>query len=464
MAVVDGIAYIGLRSTGEAKHDGMEQCMVSLESIVDAAGLSPRQALIIVLCSLVVMIDGFNTQSIAFAAPAIVAAWRVPTTSFGAVFAAGLLGGLIGALAFGVLADRLGRKPSLVAAVLLFATVNLLAPLTTSVEALTAVRLVSGLGLGGALPITISLTSEYAPARMRTTLVALMFCGFPLGAVLGGIGAAKLIPALGWASVFYAGGLIPIALLPLVIGWIPESVRFLSVRQARGRIEQVLRRMRWLQLWNGQLMPAARPVRSPVASLFAEGRAAATLLLWITLFLSLLLTYFLINWIPLIARSAGYDMTSAVLGVAALNLGAIIGCLVIGRLADRYGRLTRLLGLAFMLGAIAIGLIGTSGHSSVWLLAAAFLSGACSIGAQMCTVVYCAEFYETALRSTGVGWAIGIGRIGSIVGPAMGGILIAAGLASSVLFVLIGAMSVGSGIAVLALGRCAVAQDAAALA
>ncbi|HEY2036432.1 MAG TPA: MFS transporter [Steroidobacteraceae bacterium] len=442
----------------------MERCTVSLESIVDAAGLSPRQALLIVLCSLVVMIDGFNTQSIAFAAPAIVAAWRVPPTSFGVVFAAGLLGGLIGALAFGILADRLGRKPSLVAAVLLFATVNLLAPLTTSVEALTVVRLVSGFGLGGALPITISLTSEYAPARMRTTLVALMFCGFPLGAVLGGMGAAKLIPALGWASVFYAGGLIPIALLPFVIGWIPESVRFLSLRQARGRIEQVLRRMRWLELWNGQLMPAARPARSRVASLFAEGRAAATLLLWITLFLSLLLTYFLINWIPLIARSAGYDMTSAMLGVAALNLGAIIGCLVIGRLADRYGRLTRLLGLAFMLGAVAIGLIGASGHSSVWLLAAAFLSGACSIGAQMCTVVYCAEFYETALRSTGVGWAIGIGRIGSIVGPAMGGILIAAGLASSTLFVLIGAMSVGSGIAVLALGRCAVAQDAAALA
>jgi AAHS family 4-hydroxybenzoate transporter-like MFS transporter len=442
----------------------MEPCTVSLESIVDAVGLSPRQALIIVLCSLVVMVDGFNTQSIAFAAPAIVAAWHVPAASFGVVFAAGLLGSLIGALAFGVLADRLGRKPSLVAAVLLFAAVNLIAPFTTSVAALTVVRLVSGFGLGGALPITLSLTSEYAPVRMRTTLVALMFCGFPLGAVLGGVGSAKLIPALGWASVFYAGGLAPIALLPFVIGWIPESIRFLSVRQARGRIEQVLRRMHWLELWNGQLVSADTPVRSPVAGLFAEGRAAATLLLWVTLFLSLLLTYFLVNWIPLIARSAGYDMTTAVLGVAALNLGAIAGCLIIGRLADRYGRLTRLLGAAFVLGAVAIGLIGASGRSSLWLLAAAFLSGVCSLGAQMCTVVYCATFYDTALRSTGVGWAIGIGRIGSIVGPAMGGILIAAGVTAGTLFVLIGAMSVGSGVAVLALGRCAGGRRAAALA
>jgi MFS transporter, AAHS family, 4-hydroxybenzoate transporter len=442
----------------------MEQCTVSLEAIVDAVALSPRQVLIILLCSLVVMVDGFNTQSIAFAAPAIVAAWRVPAASFGLVFAAGLLGSLLGALAFGVLADRLGRKPSLVAAVLLFAAVGLTAPLTTTVDALTIVRLVSGFGLGGALPITISLTSEYAPARMRTTLIALMFCGFPLGAVLGGLGAAKLIPALGWTSVFYAGGLVPLALLPFVIGWIPESVRFLSVRRARGRIEQVLRRMHWLELWNGELVPAGTPVRSPVAGLFARGRAAGTLLLWSTLFLSLLLTYFLINWIPLIARSSGYDTASAVLGVAALNLGAIAGCLTIGRLADRYGRLTRLLGVAFMLGAVAIGLIGMSGRSSLWLLAAAFLSGACSLGAQMCTVVYCANFYDTALRSTGVGWAIGIGRIGSIVGPAMGGILIAAGLAPRILFVLIGIMSVGSGIAVLALGRFSAGRGAAALA
>jgi MFS transporter, AAHS family, 4-hydroxybenzoate transporter len=442
----------------------MEPCTVSLESIVDAAGLAPRQALIIVLCSLVVMVDGFNTQSIAFAAPAIVAAWRVPAASFGVVFAAGLLGSLFGALAFGVLADRLGRKPSLVAAVLLFALVNLIAPFTTAVAALTVVRLVSGFGLGGALPITLSLTSEYAPVRMRTTLVALMFCGFPLGAVLGGVGSAKLIPALGWASVFYAGGLVPIALLPFVIGWIPESIRFLSLRQARGRIEHVLRRMHWLELWNGQLMPADTPMRSPVAALFAQGRAPATLLLWVTLFLSLLLTYFLVNWIPLIARSAGYDMTTAVLGVAALNLGAIAGCLLIGRLADRHGRLTRLLGAAFVLGAVAIGLIGASGRSSLWLLTAAFLSGACSLGAQMCTVVYCANFYDTALRSTGVGWAIGIGRIGSIVGPAMGGILIAAGVTAGTLFVLIGAMSVGSGVAVLALGRCAGERRAAVLA
>ena len=430
-----------------------ERVKASLESIVDVAPLSLPQIVIIGLCALVVMVDGFNTQSIALVAPAIVVAWHVPAAAFGSVFGAGLFGSLLGALFFGVLSDRVGRKPALLAAVLLFALVNLATPLATSVNALTLTRLLAGFGLGGALPITISLTSEYAPARLRLTLSGLMFCGFPLGAVLGGVGSAQLIPALGWTSVFYLGGLIPVVLLPFMIGLIPESVRFLATRLARARIERVLRRLQWLDLWDGDLAPADARVHSPVASLFTEGRAASTLLLWATLFLSLLLTYFLINWIPIIARRSGIGMTSAVLGVAALNLGAIVGCLTLGRLADRHGRRTTVLALAFAFGALPIGLIGAAHQSSVWLLGSAFVAGASSIGAQMCTVVYCANFYDTALRSTGVGWALGIGRIGSVVGPVVGGLLIRGGMASATLFVLIGMMSIGSAITILAFGR-----------
>lgn len=426
---------------------------LGLEAIVDSAPFSGRQATVILLCALVVMVDGFNTQSIAFVAPAIVADWHVPAAAFASVFAGGLLGGLLGALCFGVVSDRLGRRPALLGAVLLFTLVNLATPLAGTVHALALVRLVSGFGLGGALPITISLCSEYSPARIRTSLVALMFCGFPLGAVLGGVGAARLIPALGWASVFYLGGIVPLALLPLLLGLIPESVRFLSMNGSADAIASTLRRMGWSERWNGEHPRPGVTRRSPVLGLFREGRGVPTLLLWTTLFLSLLLTYFLINWIPLIARESGLSLSSALLGVAALNLGAIAGCLAIGRLADRYGRLTRLLGSAFLLGAVAISSLGISPHSSAWLLGAAFLSGGLSVGAQMCTVVYCASFYETALRSTGVGWAIGIGRVGSIVGPVLGGLLLAFGVAVGALFAIVGVMSVGSGIAVLALGR-----------
>jgi AAHS family 4-hydroxybenzoate transporter-like MFS transporter len=240
--------------------------------------------------------------------------------------------------------------------------------------------------------------------------------------------------------------------LPAIWAVLPESVRFLAMRQNRAGIERVLERMRWPAPWDAVLPPEARELRSPVASLFTSGKALGTLLLWITLFLSLLLTYFLVNWMPIIVRQSGIGMTAAILAVAALNFGAIVGCLTIGRLCDLYGRATSTIGCAFGLGAVAIALIGVSKQSVAALLAVTFLAGVFSIGAQMCTVALSARFYETSLRATGVGWAIGIGRIGSIVGPVLGGVLIGSGMATVPLFILVGAMSIGSAIAIVTLG------------
>jgi AAHS family 4-hydroxybenzoate transporter-like MFS transporter len=314
------------------------------------------------------------------------------------------------------------------------------------VPALIVFRLVTGLGLGGALPIIISLTSEFAPARLRATLVSLMFCGFPLGAVIGGVAASRLIPAFGWPSIFYLGGALPLLLLPLIAAFVPESVRYLALRQDKPGVERILTRLGWVALWDGRLSLRPAETRSPVGKLFTEGRAIGTALVWATLFLSLLLTYFLLNWIPVIARQSGIDIGSALLAVAAVNLGAIVGCLVIGRLADRFGHPTAFISCAFALGALAIVSIGRAGHSGQWLLAASFLSGVFSLGAQMCTVAYCASFYETDLRATGVGWAIGVGRIGAIVGPVMGGVLLSTGTPIPTLFVLVGLMSIGAAV------------------
>jgi MFS transporter, AAHS family, 4-hydroxybenzoate transporter len=425
---------------------------LSLEAIVDSSPLGRGQIIIIVICALVAVVDGFDTQSIALVAPAIAAAWHVAPSRFGIVFGAGMFGSLVGALVFGICGDRFGRRPALIAAVALFSAATSITPFTASVPVLGLVRLITGFGLGGALPGIISVTSEYAPAKLRGTLVALMFCGFPLGAVIGGIISAGIIPAFGWVSVFYVGAAIPALLLPIIWAVLPESVRFLAMRQNRAGVERVLERMRWPAQWDGALGSGLLEIRSTVASLFASGKALGTVLLWSTLFLSLLLTYFLINWMPIIARQNGIGMTAAVLAVAALNLGAIVGCLAIGRLCDLYGRATIIIGCAFGLGAVAIALIGFSRQSVAVLLAVTFLAGVFSIGAQMCTIALCASFYETSLRATGVGWAIGIGRIGSIVGPVLGGVLIAAGMAAVSLFILVGAMSIGSAIAIVALG------------
>jgi AAHS family 4-hydroxybenzoate transporter-like MFS transporter len=421
-----------------------------LESLIDVSRFGTSQIAITALCAAVAMVDGFDTQSIALAAPEIAIAWHAKPAAFGVVFGAGLLGSLFGALGFGALADRFGRKPSLLAAIFVFAIVSLITPFTASVQSLTLVRLLTGLGLGGALPAVIAITSEYAPKRLRATVVAMMFCGFPLGAVIGGLAAAELIPAFGWASLFYIGSAAPLLLLPLIAVFVPESIRYLALAQDRAAIERILRRMNCQSSWDGQIAQTPSASRPSVASLFMEGRALGTLLLSATFLLSLLLSYFLVNWLPLMARQRGFDIKSAVLGVAALNLGAIFGCLLLGRLADRHGPSVPVTG-AYALGAGAIALIGTA-QSDVVFLASTFVAGFLSIGAQMCMVALCATFYETSLRATGVGWSLGIGRIGAVFGPAIGGMLISAGMSTATLFLVAGAVSLAAGAGVLAFG------------
>ncbi|MFM0643193.1 MFS transporter [Paraburkholderia bryophila] len=425
---------------------------LDLESIIDEGRVSSLQIVIFVLCGLVAMVDGFDTQAIAFVAPEIMAAWHVAPSAFGSVFGAGSLGGLLGALTFGAAGDRFGRKATLSCAVLLFAIASLLTPLAHSTAMLAALRCVTGVGLGGALPSFISLTSEYAPRRLRSTLVGAMFCGFPLGAVLGGGACAVLIPALGWKSVFIAGGLLPLLILPVFMQVVPESARYLALRNDRESILRILRRLKADTLWNGECDYRAAMPSSPVSRLFSEGRASATFLLWIAFFMSLLLTYFLINWIPVVARANGLDIRQAVLAVAMLNLGAVAGCVVLGRLADRFGP-TLVIGCAYLAGAIGIATLGWVGWSPGLLYVTSFVAGAFSIGAQMCTVALCAVFYETGLRATGIGWAMGIGRTGAIAGPVMGGVLLGAGVTAPVLFAIAGATSASAALAVFALGR-----------
>ena len=423
-----------------------------LESIVDINRLSRFQIAIIALCGLIALLDGFDTQAIAFVAPSIAAAWNLAPSAFGPVFGAGLLGGLIGAITLGMASDRLGRKPTLVAAVLLFAAGSLTTLLAHSLWQLGVLRFVTGLGLGGALPSFIALSSEYAPKRLRTALVGMMFCGFPVGAVIGGFASAHLIPVFGWASVFLAGGVLPLLILPIFIAVVPESMRFLALRRNKAAIESVLARMQCADAWNGDMSTHNAEEKAPVSQLFVEGRFLGTVLLWATLFLSLLLTYFLVNWIPLVVSRSGLPIRSAVLAVTMLNLGAVIGCLLIGRLSSRYSA-TTLVGSSYVLGAVAIALLSQAG-SSVWLLyAITFAAGAFSIGAQMSTVAMCANFYESFLRSTGVGWAMGVGRVGAIAGPVLGGMLLASGTAVPLLFIVVGLTSLGSGVAVFVLGR-----------
>ncbi|MEU0948559.1 MFS transporter [Streptomyces canus] len=393
---------------------------------------------VIVLCALIALLDGYDTQAISLAAPAIGAAWHQEPSVFGTIFGIGLLGGLIGATVAGVIGDRVGRRPLVLVGVLEFALLTLLTPhFGTSLGTLEILRFFTGLGLGAAIPGTVSIASEYAPAKSRATVVGLMWCGFPMGAVFGGTLAAWLVPGFGWHSLFYVGGVVPLLILVLLWFKLPESARFLQVRGDTTAASRVLERLGVSSEGIGT-QTSLGAERSPVADLFRQGRAAGTILLWAAMFLTLLMAYFLTTWLPTIAAGAG--VRSALLAVATLNLGGVIGCVLISRLADRHDA-AMVIGAAYALGAGAITLIGGVRSSGPLILLVTFIGGLLSIGAQLCTVALCAAFYETRLRATGVGWSIGAGRLGGILGPVMGGALIGTGFGVPVLFLLAGGVS-----------------------
>lgn len=383
---------------------------------------------VIGLCALVAMLDGFDTQLIAFVAPAIAQAWNVQIASFGVVFAAGLLGLMLGAAGVGLLADRVGRKKAIVLSTAVFGFFALLTASAQSLSTLIVLRFLTGVGLGGAMPNIIALTAEYAPQRSRGTLITLMFCGFPLGAVIGGLISSRLIETFGWRSIFLLGGILPLALLPALIWKLPESVRFLALA-ADGvrRLVAVLN-----QLYPGAhydsdtryVLDEARSDSSPLRYLFSDRRTAATVLLWLMFFSNLLVLYALINWLPVILQRAGFALDDAIIGTVLLNAGGIVGGLILGRLIDWKGPYL-ILGLAYCGAAVFVGLTGYFSHYFAATSALVFLSGFCVVGAQFGANALAASIYPTAARSTGVGWALGVGRVGAIIGPLLGSLVIA---------------------------------------
>lgn len=422
----------------------------TFDSILTGRPIGGFQIGIIVLCAIAAMIDGFDTQSIALAAPGIAKEFGTPLAAFGPVFGIGLFGGLVGAIIAGILSDRLGRKPLLIVSLVIVTIGSLLTPFVGSIGLLLVLRFVTGLGLGGALPCVIALTSEYTPPRSRAALVAMMFAGFPVGAVVGGLASSVLIPAFGWTSVFWFGGIVPVVLLPFIIFSLPESVRFLAVRADNKPLERVLRRMHLDAGMAETIVPEPAEPRAPFVRLFTAGRAVGTVMLWVVLLLSLLMTYFLTNWIPIIASQNGIDARTAILGAVMLNLGAVVGSIVLGRFVRKHA--TLIIAGGYLLGAVTIVLIGQTGSSKPALLITTFLTGFFAIGAQLCAVGLAASYYNDSLRATGVGAAVGVARLGAILGPVLGGILIGASVATPAIFVVIGIVSLVAAVAMVVMG------------
>ena len=428
---------------------------VDLVDFIDRQPIGGFQIRLLLTCAAVLFLDGFDTQAIGYVAPALAKEWSLTKAALGPVFSAGLFGLMIGALVFGPLADRVGRKKIIIFSTAAFGLGAFATAFAQDVNTLLAIRFLTGLGLGGAMPNAIALTSEYNPQRRRATMVMIMFCGFSIGAALGGLLAADLIPRLGWRSVFIVGGIAPLLLVPL-LGWgLPESVRFLATAgHAQERVAQLLKRVSP----NTAFAPDARFIVHeahlagiPVVHLFREGRTAVTLLLWVVFFMSLLDIYFLANWLPTVLNDLGSSVSEAAVIGSLLQVGGVVGTFALGSVIDRFS--FRALALVYFGAVFAVGAIGQLGHSAVAVSIAIFAAGFCVVGGQIAANALAAGFYPTSVRASGVGWALGIGRVGSIVGPLVGGTLLAAKWSTSAVFMAAAAAALCAALAAVLLSR-----------
>jgi AAHS family 4-hydroxybenzoate transporter-like MFS transporter len=430
---------------------------VNVREFIDAARLSPLQLRIMLLCFAIVALDGFDIAIIGFLAPHIRSEWSLSMVALGPLFSAGLLGLMAGAFLCGPMADRIGRRRVLIMSVAWFGAACVASAAAPGIGWLIALRFLTGLGLGGAMPNAITLTAEFSPSRRRGTLLTVMFCGFSLGSAVGGVVTAYLIDHAGWRGVLALGGALPLLLVPVLALALPESVRYLATRDGmQARIAAILARIH-----AARITPELRYVTdepdgpgSPVGQLFASRYRMGTLWLWIAFFCSLLLLYLMINWLPILVQRSGLSLKEASMLAGLLQGGGVVGAIVLGMLLDKFNPYA-VVASAYTLGAIAVACLASVSAPTA-MAAAIFVTGFCVSGSQVCANVLASAFYPTTSRATGVAWALGIGRVGAIAGSLGGAFLLSAGWSNAALYLLLAVPAMVAAIGIYRTGRAQV--------
>ena len=409
----------------------------ALHRQIDQAPLVPTQLLLLGVCFLLQIIDGFDVLAMSFAAPALADDWSLTADRLGIVFSAGVLGMTLGAMFLAPITDRIGRRAMISRAVAVMGLSMLATAWADSLELMVALRIVTGLTIGAMMASLTSLVSEFFPDRMRNMAVGILLAGYPLGATLGGLLAALIIPDYGWQGIFIAGGLMTLAMLPLVILCIPESLQFLLRRRpeaALQRVNQVLSRLRMAAV--SQLPePERAPEPASVSSLLVPTRRTATLKLWSSFFLCFGTLYFLLSWIPKLLVDSGLPMAQAIYAGIAFNIGGAIGNILIAWASMRLG-LQRSILYFHITAALGMVLFALLPMATAWLLLLTLLIGMFQQGGFVGFYMAAARLYPAEIRTTGVGWGIGLGRFGAVIAPYLAGLLIAAGWDKSMLFLI----------------------------
>ena len=398
---------------------------IDVTDYIDKRAFNAFNFQLVVLSFLVIMVDGYDITVAAFAVPPLIKAWGVTTPgAFGPVLGASLFGMLFGAPLLGHVGDRYGRKTAILVCYVLFGVFTLAAAWSGSLLQLGVLRFLAGVGIGGLLPNVVALNAEFAPRRLQATAVIVSFAGITLGGSLPAPIVAYLMPHYGWPILFYFGGLIPLLLAGLIFASLPESIRFLALKDRQADVRAMLVRM------DPGATPPPESVRFvvqvgeklPFRYLFSGKLAVMTPLLWLLFIVNLMAYFFLVSWMPTLLASTSIP-SQAAFATAILQVGGFVGALGIALPLDRRGMVPVV--ALFVLAVPIVGAIGYVAHQSVFeLMTVVALAGFCTLGTQFGLNAVSAIIYPTALRSTGSGACFGIGRVGAILGPVIGGRLI----------------------------------------
>lgn len=408
---------------------------INANEVMDHAPLRAIHWRVILLSALIIIFDGYDLVIYGVALPKLMVEWQIDSITAGFLGSIALFGMMFGAIIFGSLSDKLeaygfSRKKLIILCVCLFSSFTLLCGYASNPQSFGIFRFIAGLGLGGVMPNVIALMTEYAPKKLRATLVSLMFSGYAVGGMCSALLGMWLVPQYGWKIMFILGGL-PLLLLPMIWLLLPESIDYLVRRKKTEQAIHILKQIDSNVTYTTQTSISLHQAnqtssKTPVKDLFTENRGPITLLFWGSVFMALVLVYALGNWLPKLMVEAGYDLSTSLFFLFALNIGGMLGAIGGGYLADRFN-LAKVLCTLFLSGAIALFLLSYSLPTFVLYICIA-IAGAASIGGQILLLAYMSQFYSSNIRATGLGMALGVGRLGAILGPILCGWLLSLSL------------------------------------
>ncbi|PSJ38257.1 aromatic acid/H+ symport family MFS transporter [Zobellella taiwanensis] len=435
---------------------------IDVNQTIDNASFTPFHWRVLFWCTLIIIFDGYDLVIYGVVLPLLMEQWQLNPYVAGLLGSSALFGMMFGAMGFGMLSDKLGRKKTILMCVVLFSLTTVLNGLASNAWQFGLLRFIAGLGIGGVMPNVVSLMSEYSPKRNRSTLVALMFSGYAVGGMMSAGLGIWIVPNYGWEIMFYLAA-VPLLLLPLMIKFLPESVAFLMAQNRQEEARALLQKVAPEQQITDRdelVVPKVEVKKAPVLELLRGGRTLSTLMFWTAFFCCLLMVYALGSWLPKLMSAAGYELGSSLMFLMVLNIGAIVGAVGGGWLADRFS-LRSVLASFFMLASASLVLLGYP--HPMWLLYSLMaVAGATTIGSQILLYAYVAQFYPADIRSTALGWASGIGRNGAIVGPMLGGTLLALALPHQMNFLALAIPGAIATVAIALVGRRVGARQPAA--